>query len=162
MGLYGVYVRLSPDELEALRAAPDRVSALVNRDAADPGRRRYDLDRAWQAIWYLLRRAGAPTRAIMEGSPLWRPADDGDEDVPSVFSPEEVKRAAAWLAEWPAQRIASYFDRDAFAVADIYPQIWNSATEPDPGGWLLSRYAGLPAYFAEAAETGDALLLWVG
>lgn len=161
MRRHGVYVRLTPDELDRVRADPSAARPLIEDRPADVPRR-YRLDEAWQAVWYLLRRAGAPTRVIMEGTPLWDTEDEEDEDAPSVITPTEVSQAAHWLAAWPAERLASYFDCGAFAKADIYPPIWNRRTGTDHRAWVVGYYAGLPQFFATTALAGDALMLWIG
>lgn len=161
MRRHGVYVRLTPDELDRVRADPSAARPLIEGRSADAPRRRYRLDEAWQAVWYLLRRAGAPTRVIMEGTPLWDSGDEED-DAPSVFTPSEVSQAARWLSAWPAERLASYFDCTAFARADIYPPIWNRRNGTDHRAWVVGYYAGLPQFFATAAVAGDALMLWIG
>ncbi|MCL6615244.1 MAG: YfbM family protein [Firmicutes bacterium] len=54
------------------------------------------------------------------------------------------------------------FDPQAMMEVDIYPAIWDRPlTEDDTLGYLLEYFAELREFIAEAAATGEALLVYI-
>jgi hypothetical protein len=77
--------------------------------------------------------------------------------------PTEVQSVAAALAAIPFSDLSPKFDADAFNEAELYPL-------GRGGGWsddeveaeheaLQSRYPELVAFFQQAAQTGDVVLI---
>src|SRR5690242_14865399 len=99
------YVRLRLAELAELRrllaeepdAAYDYVGDLGMGDIDEPtSSRGMDTDQAWAGLQFLLAKAGTPVDVIGGGTPV---TDDvWGYDSPRLLEPEEVSKAAAFLA----------------------------------------------------------------
>jgi hypothetical protein len=161
MSMIGNYLRVTPQRLDELLRAPDSIAGAVHPADRehDPGRH-LDIEKSWHAIQFLL--TGEPwegkgpfQNAVMGGRAL------SEEDVgygPARYLlPDEVKEVALALAGLSGEALWERFDPKAFERAEIYPQGWSD----DGRDYVIGYYAELQAFFREAANAGDAMLLYL-
>jgi hypothetical protein len=169
MGMYGVYARVTPDELDRALKDPQWERELAeslqeNRYDGDgevpPGAGRIlDVDKAWNGLWYLLHaEGGAPVDVVAGGDPI--------SDYEWGYGParyltaSQVATAAAYLRATPWAVLVRHFDPAEMTAKGIYPTVWNRPDE-DNLGWLQDYHAELVPFFAAAASAGDAVITWI-
>lgn len=166
MSMIGNYRRITPAELTMLRQNPEDIATFL---FDDPGaqvapERVLDIDKTWHAIHFLLTgdpwMGAAPLRnVVLGGTPL------GDEDLGSgparFLLPEEVHDTAAALAAIPFSSLQERFDLDQLAAESIYPSIWDTADRDEELQYLKPNYEALVQFFVQAAQSGDAILLYI-
>jgi hypothetical protein len=155
--MIGAYVRLAPAELARVLDDPawgeEHVEALV--DAEDG--RCFDVDKAWDAIGFLVRRADFPVDVVHGGEDV-DGADDWDFGPPRLLPPAQVRQAAGAFAAVDVDALVDGLDRAELAAAEVHPSIWD---EPDALEYVREHLAALSAFLATAARDGDAVLLRV-
>lgn len=161
MSMIANYLRISPEQLEALRKEPSAIMDLLDPDDRGHAEGAHlDIDKAWQAIHFLL--TGDPwegklplRNAVMGGAAL------GEEDVgygpARGLTPAEVRSVSVVLASISGERLGARFDASKFAEAEIYPSGWSA----DDQAFIVQHYEALRAFFAEAARAGDAMVLYL-
>ena len=103
----------------------------------------------------------SPLSFLVNGGTLVGDEDVGDRPARG-FSAKEVRAIAEALDEIDAETLRARFDPQAMMEADIYPAIWDRPlTEDDTLGYLLEYFAELREFIAEAAATGEALLVYI-
>jgi hypothetical protein len=167
MSMRGCYRRVTVAELDKLlKDSSDIFAFLYPDDPTDlPEDRFLDIDKTWAAIQFLLTGdvigdQGEPplSNAVLGGTWL------GDVDVgygPARYLlPQEVRAVATALDAIPEAELRNRFDMAAMARAGVYPGVWKD--EEEELGYLLPWYAALQTFMREAAQAGDAVLLWIG
>jgi hypothetical protein len=167
MSVRGCYRRVSVAELDRLLDDSSNIFAfLYPDDPADfPEDRCLDIDKTYAAIQFLLTgdvigNQGKPplSYAVLGGTWL------GDVDVgcgPARYLlPEQVRAVAAALEAIPVAEFQKRFDMATMAQAGVYPDVWKD--EKEELEYLLPAYASLQEFMREAAQAGDAMLLWIG
>jgi hypothetical protein len=148
--MYGYYRRVSDAEFAELD------DYYVDRTAEEGQDRLFQLDKGWQAVWFLLRRAGAPLDVLIGNIPL------GDPELELLWhlTPAQVREGARYLATMPPEQLAEFYDAELLARENVYPDVW-LRDDQDNLRWVMHWYKGLPEFFAEAAEAGDGLIVAV-
>jgi hypothetical protein len=168
MGMYGVYARLTPKELDRALKDPQRERELAESlqkwypggkgDAAFRSSRVLDVDKAWNGLWYLLHAEGAPAEIMGGGTAV---SDYEWGYGPALYlTAEQVEMAAAFLQATPWALLARHFDPVAMVADHVYPEVWDRPDE-DNLGWLQDYYLELVPFFAAAAGAGDAVIVWI-
>jgi uncharacterized protein DUF1877 len=161
----GEYLRVTPDELARAVSDPQWALQLVEEiedaeeeaDLSPAEARHLTTHKAWNAIAFLLERAGFPVD-IVYGEEEFAEGEDWGYGPPRYLAAGRVRIAAEALAAVSYDSLTSDVDRTAFAQADIYPQIWD---EPDSIEWVRGWYEPLVPFFADAARQGQAMLVWL-
>jgi hypothetical protein len=167
VSMNGEYLRVTPDELAWALKDPEWALELAEdvQDTEDeanlpPSEARYlSTHKAWQAIGFILERAGFPVDIVYgEG----RFANDEDIDwgygPPQYLTPERVRVASQALAASSFDALTAGVTPAVLAQADIYPQVWD---EPDSLEWVRGWFEPLIPYFIDAARQRQALLIWL-
>lgn len=166
MSMIGEYARLSPAELERAIHDPDWarefVDELIETELDTPPEpseaRCHDVDKAWHALDYVLRRFGFPVD-IVHGEEEIPGAEDWGYGPPRFLRPERVRLAAQTLAATPHETLVDGVRPAELAEAQIYPTIvWERGESLD---FVTSHYQALVPFFQAAADAGDALLIWL-
>ncbi|MQY06675.1 YfbM family protein [Actinomadura macrotermitis] len=167
MSMIGEYVRLTPAELERTIGDPAAGRELVDRlieaeldEAPGPSRARcHDIDKTWQALDFLLHRAGFPVD-IAYGEEQIPGADAWGYGPPRYLTPERVRAAVAAFPAFPHHALAEGVTPADLAKADIYPHIvWERG---EPLEYVTYHYASLVEFFQAAARDGHAVVTWIG
>ena len=103
------------------------------------------LDKAWNAVQWLLAASGCPVDPVM-GTPF---LEDRPFDVapPGLLTAEEVARAADYLAGLDFDALADFADENAMDADDVYPSGYDRQRAED----LRSHYADLQEFYEAAA-----------
>jgi hypothetical protein len=128
MSLIGHVYLLPEPRLDALISDPALVVPAIDAAYNEPGQGFVDLDKAWQALHYLLtgmpRDGEGPLAFLLQGgTPV------GEEDLgygpARAFRPQEVAAIADALAEVSQRTLLPRFDLKKFERLEIYPGRWS-------------------------------------
>lgn len=165
--MIGEYARVTTAELDRALSDPEwALKLVVGRMETEAGElpepalaRCLDVDKAWDALGFLLRRAGFPVD-IVHGEESIPDAEDWGYGPPRYLTPEQVRSAAGALAEITGAHLTAGVGPQDLAEAEVYPTIvWQRGESLD---YVREHYALLRPFFQAAAEEGDAMLLWLG
>jgi hypothetical protein len=164
MGMIGCFRRLAHDDWNRLTEDPSRIAEYLESDSFGEDARFADLDvdKAWHGIHYLLTGSASegttPLHFILGGSPV------GEEDVgygpARGFSPPEVKQIADALSPLSTELLATRYDPEKLAAAEVYPDIWEDDGD-EARDYLLDFYEQLQAFVAVAAAKQEAMLVFI-
>jgi hypothetical protein len=163
---------VTPEQLAALRAEPERVEQLLYPEEAPNGGAGLPpgpddelyLDKSWHGIHFLLTGTdweAAPPLGFLAGAgdPI------GDVDVgygpARGFDPAGVAEIAEALERLGHEELAARFDPAAMTRLQIYPQTWDREPADEELDYLLAYYDDLRAFVREAASRGLGLLVWI-
>lgn len=181
MGMYAGYYRISDAELEQLRQLEERallkrVEELTEDETAETcdldkmwdvlRAEVCDLDKMWDALHFVL--TGDMLSDTADHDPLSEAVCGSDflltqEMHVGGIPARRVKEIAQALHEVDfAARLAALQMSD-FAAAEIYPNIWDRPEEEDDiRAELQECFADLQAFYDNAAEQGNAVLVMIG
>lgn len=166
MGMYAGYYQISDTELEHLRQLEEQ--GLMERAeelSEDENVEICDLDKMWDALHFVL--TGDTLSDAADHDPLSEAVCGSDFLAQQLHAggipAKRVKEIAQALHEVDfAARLAALQMSD-FAAADIYPAIWDRPEEEDDTRAELPAYfADLQAFYDNAAERGNAVLVMIG
>ncbi|MEU9120379.1 YfbM family protein [Streptomyces sp. NPDC048506] len=167
MSMIGEYARVTPAELARAIGDPEWALKLVvgwmeaeAGQPVEPARARcLDVDKAWDALGFLLRRAALPVD-VVHGEQSVPDAEDWGYGPPRYLTPEQVHTAAGALAEISAADLTEGVGPEDLAEAAVYPTlVWERGASLD---YVADYYELLRAFFRAAAAEGDAVLMWLG
>ncbi|WP_448317255.1 YfbM family protein [Streptomyces sp. CO7] len=161
MSMIGQYARLSPGELERAISEPKWAMGLVDGPVAKvpdagAGSRRHEVDKTWQALGFVLDRAGFPVDVVL-GDEVLPGAEDWGYRPPRLIRPERVRVAAEAFDRISSASLAEGVGPADLAAADICPHVVRERGEPLD--WVTGHYAALGEFFRAAARAGDAVLV---
>jgi hypothetical protein len=168
MSMRGCYRRVTVAELDALlKDSSDIFAFLHPDDLADLREDRFlDIDKSWAAIHFLLTGdalgdQGKPplSYAVLGGT--WLSDVDVGYGPSRYLVPGEVQEVADALHAITEAEFRKRFDMAAIAKAPIYPP-GVLDDEEEVLGYLVLWYVALQAFMRDAAQAGDAMLLWIG
>ncbi|MDT3723966.1 YfbM family protein [Streptomyces sp. DSM 41972] len=140
--------------------AYERVQELTGQewDVDLPGdrARRFETDKMWHALDFLLRRVGFPVDVVF-GEERIPGADDWSYGPPRCLTPEQVRTAAEAFSATPPARLTEGVTPADPAAAEICPTIVRERGEPLDE--VTAHYEALVPYFRGAARDGDGVLL---
>ncbi len=166
MSMIGEYARLTPAELDHAISDPTWALEFVEEmtdaetegsDGVEP--RCLDVDKAWDSLGHLLRRAGFPVD-IMHGEEEIPDAEDWGYGPPRYLTPARVRVAAEALAGLSGDSLIAGVAAVELARDDHYPRL----AEEEVSSWLtyvLHYYQALIPFFRSAAHDGDAVMVWL-
>ncbi|MBA4147556.1 MAG: YfbM family protein [Verrucomicrobia bacterium] len=190
MSMIGCFYALKDEDLEAIVKAPKRIHRLwskppppkepsflgrlfgaqkqspADQDQWEPSDKptAFDVDKAWQGIHFLLTgsdwEGDGPLAFILHGG-REIPEDLG-YGSPHGFTSSEVRVIDAALRDVEASALYERADLSKFTEQEIYPQIW--ATEPKEQciGYVTEYFKELKKFVAESAQSGRALIAYIG
>jgi Domain of unknown function (DUF1877) len=157
----GEYLRVSPSVIRDIQAEPSMLLYVLYPDPEPDGfkSRRLDIEKTWHIIHFLLNGdasdgSGPLFCAVLGGSQLT--SDDLGYGSARFLDPTEVVATAKALSSISPEELWSRFDEARVRKAELY---WS--TEPEGKGYALENYKALRSFFTVAAETGDAVILWL-
>ncbi|MEU5402769.1 YfbM family protein [Streptomyces sp. NPDC005963] len=180
MSMIGEYVRVTAAQLDQAIADPEWASGLIDElieadweggadSSGDPsttppvaadasGVRSLDVDKAWDALDFLLRRRDFPVD-IIHGEAAIPGADDWGYGPPRYLTPARVREAADALQGLTADELVADVSAKELAGADVYPRIiWERGESLD---YVREHFTALVPFFQAAARAGDGMLIWL-
>ena len=161
MGMRASFIAVDSEQIDRFMADPDALGDFVYGENQAPPQHAMDVDKAWHAIHFVLNGSAEPgaddaAPVIFGGEPVGEEMDYGPV---RVLRPAEVRALSATLAGIGAEDIRARFSSDRLAAADIYPGVW---TEPEEDlDYVLHNYREMAHFYADAAQRGDGLLLYI-
>jgi hypothetical protein len=126
MSLIGHVYLLPQERLSALLGEPSGVLAVIDGAYNDPAQGFVDLDKAWNALHYLLtgsaRDGEGPLAFLLKGGTSV--GEDLGHGPARVFQPAEVAAIADALADVSQYKLLPRFDLKKFEKLEIYPGRW--------------------------------------
>ncbi len=166
MGMIGNYKRITPEQLAELQKKPESITAFIftDDDTAVSAERYLNIDKSWHGIHFLLTgtvASGEPplANAVLGGMPLGLDNPEFDYSPARFLTPDEVQEVAEALSQISDADLQARFNYNALSAADIYPDIWESGSGELE--YLMWHYVPLVKFFQEAANCGDAMLLYI-
>ncbi|NUT18639.1 MAG: YfbM family protein [Hamadaea sp.] len=153
------YARLRPQELAELRRLLATQPRAAHAYAADLrlgdldeeiSSRGIDLDKAWDGLWWLLRKTRPPVDVIGGGEPL--------DELLHLFPVDDVATAARFLAKTPFKVLARRYSPAKMSAAGVTPDIWG---QPEALSYLEEYYRLLVTFFQAAAAAREPIVTWV-
>ncbi|MFI8523358.1 YfbM family protein [Promicromonospora sukumoe] len=164
MSMIGEYMRLAPHDLDLALADPEAIRDLIDElwdledVGAEPDQRLMDIDKAWHGLAFVLQRAGVPAAVVYGDQPVPDAVDWGF-GPPSWLSVERVAELSTALGGLDAQAAVDAVPSADLLAADIYPQgVW---AQEDGKDYLVGHLKRLTEFFAEAADAGMGMLVWI-
>lgn len=119
-----------------------------------------DIDKSWHGIHYLLNETawegdGILSEVVIGGKELRE--EYGYGPVRYLLK-GEVKLIAEALSEVKEEDLIGRFKPEKMKELDIYPTVWEGKEDLD---YLLNNYREMVKYYCEAAEKGNAMLLYL-
>jgi hypothetical protein len=174
MSVIASYARLNSGSIESCRMNPDWLEALYER--AIPDSEITDVDKACDAIVWLLSRLPAPVSTTTDGTdfilrrsfaPLLRGEGGISEsqlDAPygpaSRLSAQQVVELSAWLQSVDPAQMRSQYDPHRMDDEQVYPQIWSEEGAAAFEEYLLPHFRALQAFFSRAAQAQQQVLVF--
>ncbi|WP_329526410.1 YfbM family protein [Streptomyces sp. NBC_01462] len=166
MSMIGEYARMTPAQLDraigdpewALEFLDELIEAEADGRPELPDARSHDIDKAWHALDFLLRRIGFPV-AVVHGEQEIPGAEDRGYGPPRYLTVERVRAAADAFATTPSAALTEGVSPTDLAKAEIYPTIvWERGESLE---YVTDHYEALGQFFQAAACAGDAMLIWL-
>jgi len=165
MSLIGHVYLLKVERLKSLLAEPTTVLSVIDAAYNDPGQGFVDLDKAWNALHYLLtgsaRDGVGPLAFLLHGgTPV---GDDLGLGPARVFEPLEVAAVADALADVSQVKLMPRFDLKKFERLDLYPGRWsevNLRSDYDLG-YYFGPLEQLKSVSRRAKHEGLGMLVWI-
>ncbi|MFE0189726.1 YfbM family protein [Streptomyces sp. NPDC058989] len=167
MSMIGQYACVTPAEFDralgdpewALKLVIGRMEAEAGQPAEPAAARCLDVDKAWDALGFLLRRAAFPVD-IVHGEGDIPAAEDWGYGPPRYLTAERVRLAAEVLAGISGADLTAGVGPEDLAEAEVYPSIvWERGESLD---YVREHYDALRPFFRAAADRGEAVLVWLG
>ncbi len=156
MGMTGNFKQVSEEMLKKAVMKKVEVTKIIFGDD-DAG---LDIDKSWHGIHYLLNETvwegeGVLSEAIIGGKELDEECGYGPV---RYLLKGEVKLIAEALSEVNEEEMIKRFQPKKMESLDIYPSVWEGKEDLD---YLLGNYREMVKYYQEAAEKGNAMLLYL-
>ncbi|MFE5032861.1 YfbM family protein [Streptomyces sp. NPDC056683] len=165
MSMIGEYLRVTAAELDRAIQDPDWALDFVEevQDAEEESEpapaeaRHFSTYKTWDMLRFLLARTEFPVNVVHGEEPLAEDQDWG-YGPPRYLRPERVRLAADALRATAYTQLIKGVDPGELTSAGVYPLGWS-----DPGEleWGRHWYDGLTQFFQAAAESDDAMLVWL-
>ncbi|WP_214758813.1 YfbM family protein [Exiguobacterium sp. s146] len=157
MGMVGVYMRISAEELTGLLQEPDRFEQLLEDEE-----RQTDIDKAWHGLYFLL--TGSTDLDEIDRHSLGKVVFGGDvideETGIAYLTPEEVADLSTRLQFIELDALEARYDVTTMNEQELYPfeREWGREEKQ----YLLDQFDELKRVFAQAAREREALVTWIG
>jgi Domain of unknown function (DUF1877) len=120
-----------------------------------------DLDKAWQAVGWLLARCGAGQNPLLEGE---MPIGEDFGYAPLIyFPPAQVARLSAQMGSVSTALLSNKLDLSVLTTDGIYLALWDQADEAeDLRSWIVEEAERVIALYRSATSDGLGILVWIG
>mgnify|MGYP001236529141 CR=1 FL=1 len=160
MSMSAHYLAITAGQLDALRALAVRVEELIFDPDAEP--RTLDIDKSWEAIPFVLKRASGRSEGGFADLILGAQEVGADLGMgPACYLTQaQVRHVAHELLAFSDERFAAAFSPPELDAAKVYPRIWVRDGQ-DGLDYLLAHFRHLRAFFADAAAGDQAMLVYL-
>ena len=165
MSMIGNYMRVSNDELEEFLADSSKLENRVY-ESEEPDPNLIDVDKAWDAIFYLL--TGKTLATSQEAAPplAWIsfPPNEIDPEQDMGYGPacyttqEQTKELSEALGKINTEQFASSYDGKRMMELGIYPEIWDG---DDGLEYVTDYFADLKKFYKIAAANNQAVIIFI-
>lgn len=163
MSMIGFLLRATPAELEEYM----NDSTLLENKMADEELdedKLVDIDKAWDGIIYLLTGDGYatsqhPLRNVIFSGQLVHDEQEMGYGPAHYNTPEQVAELSALLDKINADELRARYNPADMEEKDIYPSVWED--DEDIVTYLLNNFESVRALYADAAQNGEAVVMFV-
>jgi len=162
MSMIGNFVAIDAATLSRLQASPDLVAAFLYPEDDEGPANALDVEKAWHAIHFTLNGSpwegqGALGMTVLGGAEI---GEDVGYGPARYLSQDQVRQVADALSNISEADFHARFDAQAMDEQEIYPQIWSR--DGDFGrAYVFGHFLSLAAFYREAADRSDAMLLFI-
>lgn len=166
MGMIGCLARIEQNDLEQMLKDSSLLETKLDELMENESPEQIDLDKSWEAIFYLLTgygiadidKAQAPLSwAIFSGQVV-----DEEQDLGygpgNYVTAEQVKQVDAALQSISEEEMRRRFDGKKMNSEGIYPEVWDDPAALD---YLIDNFLSLKKFYKEAANQSQAVITYV-
>lgn len=162
MGMVCCLAPVDEDQINELLANPEGVSDFLEMSEEDEEIGGVDLDKAWHGIHFLLTGSAwegeEPLCYLFKGGEGVGAEDDGAR----VLKPNQIADWANTLSTIPADDLRKRFNPEAMMEVEIYPEIWDRASEEDDIlRYLLENYEALRSFLEQTKNENKGAIISV-
>lgn len=163
MSMIGFLLRATPAELEEYMNDSTLLETKMADEELDEDKL-VDIDKAWDGIIYLLTGEGYatsqhPLRNVIFSAQLVHDEQDLGYGPAHYNTPEQVAELSALLDKLDAAELRTRYNPADMEEKDIYPSVWED--DEDIVTYLLNNFESVRALYAEAAQNGEAVIVFV-
>lgn len=166
MGMISNLLRVNTDELEQMQKDSSILETRVFSDTESNKEDLIDLDKTWEAIFYLI--TGHTLAEIEEAQPplSWVLVSgqlvDEDQDLgygPAHYlTPDQVKELNQALEPITMEELKKKYDGKKMNAAGVYPEIWN---ESDALDYIQEYFDQMKQFYHIAAREDKAVITFI-
>lgn len=160
-GMTAHLLRTTPEEL--YRYLEDSTLLAERVQAAGKDERRYDIDKSWDGIIYLLTgqnsSSGHPLARLFFSNQLIDKEQNLGTGPAHYLLPAQVQELHATLSSIQAETLKARFNAAAMTAAGVYPG--NAWQEEGTDDYLAEYFELVQEVLATAAAGGDALITFI-
>jgi hypothetical protein len=164
MGMVGCFTAIDTETLQKLQADPSLIGDYLYPDDGDgEAENTVDVDKAWHGIHFMLtgRQYGGEeplALAVLGGEDI---GEDMGYGPARWLTAEQVQAVAQALEELSMEQFKARFAPAAMTAANIYPEVIWERDGSDALDYVVENYRLLLGFYQDAAERGDAAILWL-
>lgn len=166
MGMVSCLFRVDTNDLEQMLENSSVLDDKLDIAMDEKSPELIDLDKSWEAIFYMLTGYGIEKIEKAEPPFSWAlfSGQTVDEDQDLGYGPghyitaEQVKVVDAALQKITDDDMKDRFDGKKMMQENIYPLIWN---EPETIEYILENFQTLKEFYAEAAKRSQAVITFL-
>jgi hypothetical protein len=166
MGMVGNLFRVNPKELDEFLKDSSLLEEKVYAEDESSMDDMIDLDKAWEAIYYLL--TGRPIAEIEHAQPpmswcmLSGHIIDEEQDLgygPAHYiTADQVKQLNNELDKITVDTLLKKYDGKKMNAAGVYPEIWDDSESKD---YVTEYFEQLKEFYQTAAKEGKAVISFI-
>jgi hypothetical protein len=164
--MIGNLFRVTTKDLEEMLEDSSLLEEKLYSDGPDTVNKLLDIDKSWEAIFYLL--TGHPVAEIELAKPplSWTMFSgqliDGEQDLgygPAHYiTTEQVRQLNTELDNVSVENLRQRYDGKEMNEAGIYPEIWEEAESID---YVLDNFEELKRFYKIAEEESKAVITFI-
>lgn len=163
MSMIGFLLRATPAELEEYMNDSTLLETKMAEEELDE-EKLVDIDKAWDAIIYLLTGEGYatsehPLRNVIFSGQLVHEEQEMGYGPAHYNTPEQVAELSALLDKINADELRAKYNPADMEEKDIYPSVWEDDEEIVT--YLLDNFESVRAIYADAAQNGEAVVMFI-
>lgn len=163
MSMIAYLLRATPAELEEYMNDSTLLETQIADEELDEDKL-VDIDKAWDGIIYLLTGEGYatsqhPLRNVIFSGQLVHDEQEMGYGPAHYNTPEQVAELSALLDKLDAAELRTRYNPADMEEKDIYPSVWEDDEEIVT--YLLDNFESVRAIYADAAQNGEAVIVFV-
>jgi len=167
MSMIGILLRVEKEQLEAFLKDSSLLEEFADAAYIEESGRQLDLDKAWDAINFLLtghsldtiESAEPPLSQVIFSGQLIDEEQDMGYGPAHYLTPDQVRVVSQALAAISTDDFKQRYDPVQLTEKGVYPQVWDD----DESGkqYVVDYFDELKEFYATAAREGQAIVTYI-